>query len=191
MRRKTLDTVLAAGGGVLLVVLIGIGALAWWGYTYANSTVHSQLAAQKIFFPAKGSSELASPKIAPYLDKYAGQQLVNGAQAEAYANHFIAVHLQEIAGGKTYSQLSTASRSQPGNATLKAEVASVFQGTTLRGLLLEAYAFWMIGQVAFWVGIAAWLLAFLMLTLVVLGLLHARRVPAGETVLRPTLAVAA
>jgi hypothetical protein len=32
--------------------------------------------------------------------------LVTGAQAEAYANHFIAVHINEMAGGKTYSQPS-------------------------------------------------------------------------------------
>ena len=191
MQRKTLDMLLTAGGGLLLVVLLAIGAVASWGYSYANGTVHSQLAAQKIFFPAKGSAEPASPKIAPYLDKYAGQQVVNGAQAEAYANHFIAVHLQKIGGGKTYAQLSAASLAQPKNATLKAEVASVFQGTTLRGLLLEAYAFWLVGQVAFWVSIGAWALAFLMLMLVALGLLHSRRVSAGETVLRPRLAAAA
>ena len=183
MRRKTLDTLLVAGGGVLFVVLLAVGAVATWGYMYANGTVHDQLAAQKIYFPPAGSQELASPKIGPYLNKYAGQQVVNGAQAEAYANHFIAVHLQGIGGGRTYSELSALSRKNPANAALKADVTSVFMGTTLRGLLLEAYAFWMIGQVAFWVGISAWVLAFLMLVLVALGILHARRVSADATVL--------
>ena len=42
--------------------------------------------------------------------QYAGQQLTTGAQAETYADHFIAVHLKEIGGGKTYAQLSARRR---------------------------------------------------------------------------------
>jgi len=42
----------------------------------------------------------------PYLEKYAGEPLTTGAQAEAYADHFIFYHLQEIGGGQTYAQLS-------------------------------------------------------------------------------------
>ena len=49
----------------------------------------------------------------PYLEKYAGQQMTTGAQAEAYANHFIAVHLQEIGKGQTYSELSGAAMALP------------------------------------------------------------------------------
>jgi len=41
--------------------------------------VHDQLAAQKIFFPPKGSEALAPPEISRNLNQYAGQQLVNGA----------------------------------------------------------------------------------------------------------------
>lgn len=62
---------------------------------------------QKIYFPPKGSPALAPPEIGRHLDQYAGQQLVNGAQAKAYADHFIAVHLNEAAGGKTYAQISS------------------------------------------------------------------------------------
>jgi hypothetical protein len=72
------------------------------------------------------------------MTQYAGQQMANGAQAETYANHFIAVHLKEIGGGKTYSQLSAEALTQPNNATLQAQVDTVFKGTTLRGLLLNA-----------------------------------------------------
>jgi hypothetical protein len=36
----------------------------------------------------------------------AGKQVLTGSQAEVYADHFIAVHLSHIAGGKTYSEVS-------------------------------------------------------------------------------------
>jgi hypothetical protein len=52
------------------------------------------------------------------------------------------VHLKVIGGGKTYSELSAESLTRPKNAALAAQVQAVFRGTTLRGLLLNAYAFW-------------------------------------------------
>ena len=91
MRRKTFDIILTSVGAVLTAVLIVGGVLLMWGYNFANSSVHDQLAAQQIYFPPAGSQALASPQIGPYLNQYAGQQLTTGAQAEAYADHFIAV----------------------------------------------------------------------------------------------------
>ena len=179
MRRKTFDIILASGGLVVTVVLVVAGSLLMWGYHFANSNVHDQLAEQQIFFPAKGSPALAPATIGPYLDKYAGQQLLTGAQAKAYADHFIGVHVQEIAGGKTYAQVSTALQADPTNATLKAQQQSLFQGQTLRGLLLEAYAFWQMGQIAFVAAIASFVLAIVMLALSVLGFWHLSKV--GET----------
>ncbi len=80
--------------------------------------VHTQLAAQKIYFPPASSGAIkALPAAdAKAMTAYAGQQMTNGAQAQTYADHFIAVHLREIGGGKTYSQLSAASLAQPKNA---------------------------------------------------------------------------
>ena len=176
MRRKTFDGILTAVGAVVVVVLLVAGGLLMWGYSFTSSNVHNQLAEQQIFFPPKGNSELASPKIGPYLNKYAGQQLLTGQQAEAYANHFIAVHLSEMPYGGVYSAVSNASRANPSDAKLKAEVQTVFQGTTLRGLLLEAYAFSTIGMIALWAGIASFVLAAIMLILVILGWVHLRRV---------------
>ena len=54
----------------------------------------------------------------------------------------------------------------------------MFQGTTLRGLLLEAYAFWTFGQIALCASMACFVLAGIMLVLMLFGLLHFRRVPA-------------
>jgi hypothetical protein len=79
--------------------------------------------------------------------------------------------------GGIYSTVSAASRANPTNATLAKEVQTSFQGTTLRGLLLEAYAFSEFGLIALWAGIAAFVLAGVMLLLVGLGLWHARKTP--------------
>ncbi len=54
---------------------------------------------------------------------------------------------------------------------------TVFQGTTLRGLLLEAYAFWQMGQIALYAAIACFVLAVVMLIFTILGFVHWRRTP--------------
>jgi hypothetical protein len=183
MRRKVFDVMASAGGVLIVVVLLVAGGLLMWGYTFANNSVHDQLAEQQIFFPAKGNPALAGPEIAPYLDRYAGQQLLTGPQAKAYADHFIGVHLSEMPYGGVYSKLSEAARAAPGNATLAAAVQTSFQGTTLRGLLLEAYAFWTFGQIAHWAAIAAFCAALVMAVLVGFGFWHARRTPSEKELL--------
>ena len=182
MRRKTFDIILASGGLVVTVVLVVAGSLLMWGYHFANSNVHDQLAQQQIFFPAKGSPALASKEIGPYLNKYAGQQLLTGEQAKAYADHFIGVHVKSIAGGKTYAQVSSAAQADPNNATLKAQAQSLFQGQTLRGLLLEAYAFWKMGQIALVAAICSFVLAGVMLLLSIVGFWHLSKVGQTEEV---------
>jgi hypothetical protein len=119
MRRRRFDLLLSSTGMVLTIVLLVAGGLLFWGYSFANSNVHDQLAAQKIFFPPKGSQALAPPEIGRYLNQYAGQQLVNGAQAKAYADHFIAVHLTEAAGGRTYAQVSSLALQNPTTPRLR------------------------------------------------------------------------
>ena len=175
MGRKTLDRLLAAGGLVVAAILLIASGLLYWAHSFVDDEVHSQLAAQKIFFPPKGSEGLADPKIKPYLEKYAGQQLVTGAQAQAYADHFIAVHLEGIGGGQTYSQLSAKAQAAPTDTALAGKVQTMFRGETLRGLLLNAYAFGKMGQIAMWAATAALIGAVAMAVLAVLGFAHARR----------------
>jgi hypothetical protein len=171
--RKSIDKVLVSIGVVAAVMLLVMGALAWETYSFTSSNVHNELAAQQIYFPPKGSPALASPLIGPFLNQYAGQELLTGPQAKAYANHFIAVHLSEIAGGKTYAQVSTESMADPSNTTLKTEAATLFQGETLRGLLLgDAYAFATIGTIAQYVAYALFAAGAMMVILVLLGLAH-------------------
>lgn len=189
MRRKVFDLLASAGGLVLVAVLVVAGALLLWGNSFTNSSVHNQLAQQKIYFPpasafahAKAGTEI-TPGMKPYLLQYAGQQLTTGPQAEAYADHFIAVHLSEMPYHGVYSLVSAASRANPKNAQLAGLVQTVFQGTTLRGLLLEAYGFWKLGQIALWAAIASFILAGVMLVLVGLGFWHSRQVPADQEIL--------
>jgi hypothetical protein len=175
MSRKTIDRVVSSAGLLIAVVLLAAGGLMVWGHVYIDHQVHNQLAAQKIFFPPKGSPATAA---APFtaMRKYAGQQLTTGAQAETYANHFIAVHLSEVAGGKTYAQVSAAAMAAPTNTTLKTEEATIFQGTTLRGMLLNAYAFGTMATIAGIGALVSFVGAAILLVLSGLGLVHARLV---------------
>ena len=183
MRRKTFDALLTVGGLAIAIVLLTAGGLLSWAHSYVKDQVHNQLAQQQIFFPPKGSEALAPKEIGPYLNKYAGQQLLTGAQANAYADHFIAVHLNEIAGGKTYSQLSTAAQANPNDTKLAGQVATVFKGTTLRGLLLNAYAFATMGTIAGIAAVVSFIGAGILLLLSALGFWHLRRTPATAEVL--------
>src|SRR5271167_3821983 len=187
MQRKVFDLIASAGGAVMVVVLLLAGVLLMWGYSFANSNVHNQLAEQQIVFPSKAAfaHPVAGTEITPSMvgtvSTYAGQPLVTGQQAEVYANDFIAVHLKEIGGGLTYAQLSAQAMALPkGSAAYTAaegKAQTVFQGTTLRGLLLEAYAFGTFGQIALVAAIVSFILAGIMLVLTLFGLLHFRRVP--------------
>ena len=184
MRRKTFDLLAVIGGVVLTVVLTVAGGLLLWGHNFVGDQVHTQLAAQKIYFPPASSGAIkALPAAdAKAMTAYAGQQMTTGAQAQAYADHFIAVHLREIGGGKTYAQLSAAALANPKNAALAEQVQTMFRGETLRGLLLNAYAFWKMGQIMLIGAIVAFAAAAVMLIMSVFGVMHLRRVPAEAEV---------
>ena len=189
MRRRTFDALATAAGLLLVVVLVVAGVLLSWGHSYANNQVASQLSAQKIVFPTTSSPEFTILPAAnrAQMAKYAGQPMTTGAQAEVYANYFIGRHLFLIGGGKTYSQLSAEAMAQPKNLALAGQVETVFKGTTLRSMLLEAYGFWQLGQIALIAAIASFIAAGLMLVLSILGFVHLRRT-APEAEILPTIA---
>jgi len=182
MRRRTFDALLAVGGLIVATVLVAAGGLLMWANNFVDDQVTTQLTAQKIFFPEAGSESANDPNVKEYIAPYLGQQVTNGEQARVFADHYIGVHLQEMAGGKTYSELSTISRANPDDAEAAAAVQTAFRGETLRGLLLNAYAFWQMGQIALYGAIAAFAGAALLLVLSILGLLHLRRTPAEAEV---------
>jgi hypothetical protein len=177
MRRRTFDAVATIAGLALAVVLAIGGGLLLWGHSVVTTDVHNQLAAQKIVFPTASSPEIKAlpASDATAMKAYAGQLMTTGAQAETYADHFIAVHLREIGGGKTYSQLSYASMLQPKNTALAAQVETVFKGTTLRGMLLNAYGWWQMGQILLISAIVAFCAAGLFLILSLFGFWHISR----------------
>ena len=174
-QRKTVDTVFILIGIVAIILLLIIGALAWKASDFALSEVRTQLVAQKIYFPPKGSPAL-DPSEFPDLQQYAGQLVDNGPKAKAYADGFIGRHLEKVAGGQTYSEVSAAAQLDPTNTQLQQEKQVLFQGETLRGLLLgDGYAYWTFGTIAKDAAIALFASAAAMLILVWLGMLHRSR----------------
>ena len=104
---------------VLQVVMVLVLGFAAGGALYASNfittQIHNQLAPQQIFFPASAKQGLPAD-----LNAYAGQQVVNGDQAHAYAQDFIGLHLKEIGQGHPYSYWSGLARSTT-NPTLAAK----------------------------------------------------------------------
>lgn len=175
VERKTIDKVFILLGTAMAAVLLAVGGLALYGSNFATTMVKNELSQQKIFFPAKDSPAIAAlPKAdQEEVNKYAGQQLTSGQQAKVYANNYINVHLQKIAAGKTYAEISELAMKDPTNQKLQAQKATLFQGETLRGLLLgSGYAFWTFGMIAKYTAIAAFAGSGIMAILVCLGLRH-------------------
>ncbi len=163
MRRNSSHLTAIVGFAVAAILLMA-GGLLTWGSAYVHNTVQGQLSAQQIYFPpqaafahAKAGTEI-TPSMIPSVSQYAGEQMLTGQQAEAYADHFIAVHLSEIGGGKTYSQLSTEAIAQPKNVALAGQVATVFKGESLRSMLLNAYGWWKVSQITYIAALAAFAL---------------------------------
>jgi len=119
--------------------------------------------------------------------------MTTGKQAEMYADHYIQFHLSAM---PTYADASTADRTaaaryaaDPTSEVLKADaekkakiVETVFKGQSLRGTLLNAYAFWELGQIASISALASLAGALLMLLLSIAGLIHIRRTPEDATI---------
>jgi hypothetical protein len=188
MRRKTFDALLATGGLVVAVILAIAGGLLLWGHNFVESSIHDQLAAQQVYFPSTADIKAAdNAEITKYVTPYAGQQVVTGEQAEVYADHYIAVHLQEIGQGQTYSQVSgkfiTMDPSAKNYEAVAAQRQALFMGETLRGLLLDAYAFGKVGTIAGIAALVSFVAAGVMFVLSVLGLWHLRRVSPETEVL--------
>lgn len=133
---------------ITALLLFMFGGLALWAHNFTGDMVKSELSAQKIYFPEKGSPAL-DPKIYPDLQKYAGQLVDSPEKAKAYANGYIGRHLSKVAGGKVYAEVSAEATKDPTNQKLQQQKQTLFQGETLRGMLLTSgYGFGMIGKIA-------------------------------------------
>lgn len=185
MRRKSLDRILSITGLVMAVVLGVAGALLMWGGNFAHDTVTRELTSQSIAFDADAAS------LPPELASYAGVAVVDGPTAEAYAQ-LINAHMAGMADGKTYSQVSgewiAGGRTDNDLAQLR---MTLFMGETLRGMLLNAYAFWTFGTIAIIAAWAAWVAGALLLILSILGFGHLRRTTESDAVFEPRASVSA
>jgi hypothetical protein len=192
MSRKVFDLLTSTGGAVIVVVLVIAGGFLAWGHSFVNSNVHDQLAQQQIYFPPKAAfanpkagTEI-TPSMIPSVSQYAGQQLLTGEQAKVWANDFMKVHLSEMPYGGVYAKASAAAMANPKNAQLQTLVNTIFKGTTLRAMLLNAYAFSMIGTIMLYGAIAAFVSAAILAVLVGLGFWHASRTAPEKDLLPQT-----
>ena len=190
LTRRRLDTVLIAFGALATAVFAVAGGLLKWGSDFAADYVRDELSSQHVTFPP---AEALTEEGRDDLVKYAGAQVDTGKEAEAYAS-FINGHLAGVADGKTYSELDdrgaaaavaeakSKGASEEEIAALQATADKVagqrntlFKGETLRGLLLSAYAWSTVGNIAGYAAWAAFAAAIVMLVLTVLGFGHVRR----------------
>jgi hypothetical protein len=186
MTRRTLDIIFAIGGLVLAALVLVLGLVLHSQANFAHDEVHKQLAAQQIFFTPE--SALKPNENDPCLKANAGQQLVTGKQAQCYADHYIAVHLSEVNNGKTYAQTSNDLRALPDQTSaeakaLQAKVQTLFQGETLRGLLLTSYGFSIFGDRAMTAAYVCYLVALVLFLASIAGFIHAARRSAEHEVL--------
>jgi hypothetical protein len=203
MKRRTIDLVVSVGGLLLAALLLVAGLVLTSNANFANTYVADQLAQQKISFKS-ADTLTAEEKAKACLVEYAGQPLTTGKQAECYANNFIGLHLEGIAGGKTYAELGdvqTQLRAQiaeaqktnaPNLADLQKQLTdataareTVFKGETLRGLLLTSYGFSEFGTKAAQAAAVAYLASGLLFVLAILGFIHALRTPKTQAFAAP------
>ena len=173
--------VLAQVFGVVLLV-VGVGALA--GGLYAHSYVSAQLSQEKIAMPAAAAYKTLPQASQDALAPYAGQPMTTGDEAQAYANHYIWEHMNAAcatvkdANGNAVPAIPADKCTYAGvggvvsattDATQKAAYSAVrntlFQGDTLRTSLLTAYAFWLVGTIAIWVAVGAFVVGVILLAL--------------------------
>lgn len=207
MKRRTLDVLFSIGGIALAVLLLVLGLVMTSNANFAKTYVKDQLSQQHITFKA-ADALTAEEKAAPCLVKYAGEALTTGKQAECYANDFIGLHLKGIANGQTYADLGAPQSAltakvaaakaandptlpdlQAQLATVTAQRTSVFQGETLRGLLLTSFGFSVFGVKGGQVSTVAYLVALLLVLLSLAGFVHALRTPRNEVFAGPDLPV--
>ncbi|HET9109293.1 MAG TPA: hypothetical protein VFN78_00575 [Ktedonobacterales bacterium] len=136
---------------IAILVFAGAASAAFYASTFTSTQIHDQLAPQQIFFPKDAKSGLPAN-----LSQYAGQQVVNGDQAHAYAENYIGLHLTEIGKGHPYSYWSGLAMKET-NPTVKAQDQAIadtlFKGNSLKSMLDTAWTFSVIGQIAFYAGI--------------------------------------
>ncbi|MHB8589444.1 MAG: hypothetical protein ACYDA0_11400 [Candidatus Dormibacteraceae bacterium] len=184
---------------LLVLILAGASGFLFYEGNFVTGMVRDQLVAQQIFFPGtdqiKAGGALDPAEFPAEIRNYAGQQVDNGDKARVYAADFIGKHLQGVAGGKTYSQVSSAAsavnaqiaatpKTDPNYATLQAQAATLsgqkatlFNGEMLRGTLLNSWGWWTLGIYTTFAGVGLLIAALAALGALVFELFVALRKP--------------
>ena len=192
MKRKNFDKIVTAVGFGLTVFLFVAAGLLNWGATFASDSVKSQLENQNISFPTvEAMPEATKEKLA----KWAEMKVTTGEMARDYSDLYIWEHMKgssiaAIGKPATYSEVSGMYMGLVrGGSTDKEQIAklgelrqTLFMGNTLRGMLLEAYAFGTMGVIAGYGALAALVGGIVMLLLSIAGLIHIRRTPESATI---------
>lgn len=192
MNRKNFDKIVTTVGFGLTVFLFVAAGLLNWGANFAADSVSSQLENQNISFPAVDGMPATTKD---QLTKWAGMAVTTGPMAKDFSDLYIWEHMKAssiatVGKPATYSEVSGMYMGLVrGGSTDTAQIAklgdlrqTLFMGNTLRGMLLEAYAFGTMGVIAGYGAIAAFVGGLVMLLLSFAGLLHIRRTPDSATI---------
>jgi hypothetical protein len=187
MKRRTFDKLVSFVGLGFAILLFIFAGLLNYGASFANENVQSQLKNQNIAFPAE---EGLPANTKDQLMKWAGMQVTTGEMARDYSDLYILEHMNASSAavmGKaaTYSEVSGAYMGLVrGGGTDTAKITqlgdlrqTLFMGNTLRGMLLQAYAFGIFGVVAGYAALGSLLGGLLFLLLAIAGFAHIRRTP--------------
>ena len=185
--RSAFDKLISGAGLVLAAVLLIGGGLMAWANVYIGNQVEDQLSMQAITMP-EGEALASLPEDdAAALEEYAGSPLDTGAEAKAYADHYILAHMNAASDGRTYEEvsgeyiaLSDEDKASEDGQALAGLRQTLFMGNTLRGLLLYGSAFATMGTIAGIGAVVAFAGSLILLVLVALGLRHARRAEAAS-----------
>jgi hypothetical protein len=186
MKRKSFDKIASVIGLLLAGFLIVIGGILQYGGNFATDQVAAQLEPQAITIPAENGDPKVTDDVKKFFADNGGKVMTTGKQAQMYADHYIGFHMSEM---PTYAAASGANRAaagalatDPTNPELQAAakqasgmVETVFKGETLRGMLLNAYAFGTLGQIAMVASYVSFAGGIIFLILALLGFAHLRR----------------
>ncbi|MDA2996991.1 MAG: hypothetical protein O3C26_05735 [Actinomycetota bacterium] len=186
MNRKSFDKIASVIGLLLAGFLIVIGGILQFGGNFATNQVEVQLEPQAITIPAENGDPKVTADVKKFFANNGGKVITTGKQAQMYADHYIGFHMVEM---PTYAAASGANRAaasalaaDPANLELQAAakqasgmVETVFKGETPRGMLLNAYAFGTLGQIAMVASYVLFAGGLIFLILTLLGFAHLRR----------------
>lgn len=181
MRRSALDKLLSWTGLALAALLVVAGGLASWAHFFIADQVDQQLSAQGITMPEGDALASLPDADRKALEPFAGSELNTGPEARAFADHYILAHMNASSGNRTYEdvsgefvQMTDEQKASAEGQELGALRQTLFMGNTLRGLLLNAYAFATMGTIAGLAAIASFAGAAVLAVLAFLGLRHSK-----------------